>query len=72
MEALPIVIAAEAETDLVEIWAYLAEHSPRRAQQLLQDIHHRCQLIAQMPEMGRKREELARAEISEVLETSEI
>jgi len=59
MEPLPIVIAAEAETDLVEIWAYLAERSPRRAQHLLQEIQHQCQLLAQMPEMGRKREELA-------------
>lgn len=45
--------------DLLDIWSFVAEDSPEAADRLLEGIDQKCKLLAQFPEMGRRREELA-------------
>lgn len=48
-----------AENDLIEIVDYIASDSPAAAGKLLDRIEERFQLLAEMPESGVPREELA-------------
>ena len=48
----------EASRDLEEIHDYIAEENLNAAINLMNLVEEKCQLIAQFPEMGRKREEL--------------
>jgi len=50
---------SQAETDLLEIWLYIAQNNPLSADRLLETIAEKCHLIATFPEMGRERSELA-------------
>jgi toxin ParE1/3/4 len=56
---LPVVRTHQAEKDLAEILDYLDERSPRAAERLAAAIDDRCNLLGELPEMGRLREELA-------------
>jgi toxin ParE1/3/4 len=47
-----------AETDLEEIWWYIAQDNPSAADKLLDKIEEGCQAIARFPKMGTSREEL--------------
>ena len=49
----------KAETDLLEIWLYIAQDSPRAADHLLDRIEIQCRLLADNPRLGRARLELA-------------
>lgn len=49
----------QANTDLLEIWIYIAENAPEAADQVLEAIGQRCQTVAEMPGMGRSRDDLA-------------
>jgi toxin ParE1/3/4 len=49
----------QANEDLVEIWGYIARDSFRAADRLLETIEEKCQLLAEFPQMGRQRDELA-------------
>jgi toxin ParE1/3/4 len=49
----------QAEQDLLEIWGSIARRSPAQADRLTEAIDEKCRLVAQFPEMGRSREELA-------------
>jgi toxin ParE1/3/4 len=49
----------KAETDLLEIWLYIAQDSPRAADRLLDRIETECRLLADNPRLGRARPELA-------------
>jgi len=49
-----------AETDLLEIWAYIAQDNPSAADKLLDDVGKVCRRLAEHPEAGPNREELAR------------
>ncbi len=55
-----ILITPQAGLDLYEIGLYLAQHSLRAAEKMLMTIDKKCRLLAESPEMGRTREELAR------------
>ena len=55
----PVVRSAAAEQDLEEIIDYLEEHSPSSATSLADAIASRCEMLGQLPEMGRSREDLA-------------
>lgn len=48
-----------AHLDLVEIALRIAEDNPIAADRWIEQIEARCQALAQMPELGRKRPELA-------------
>ena len=48
-----------ARTDLNDIWDYIAEHNLDAAERLRERIEEVCQLLAERPQLGRAREELA-------------
>lgn len=48
-----------ADADLLEIWAYIAESSIESADKVLHGIAQKCWNCAEMPGMGRRRDELA-------------
>jgi toxin ParE1/3/4 len=44
-----VVITAEAETDLEQIAAYVAERSPQAALKLIRELRDRCESLADAP-----------------------
>ena len=48
----------QAETDLDEIWLYIARDSIENADKFLEKIEERCLSLAEFPSMGVSREEL--------------
>ena len=48
----------EAESDLDEIWWYIAQDSPHNADRFLDRIQERCSTLADCPQMGTRRDEL--------------
>lgn len=54
-----VVLSDLAETDLVDIWVFVAQDNVEAADRLLDQIHERCQLLAATPNAGRQRPELA-------------
>lgn len=49
---------AEARNDLAAIWDYISESSPERATAFLREIESLFEVLAEQPEMGRKRSDL--------------
>lgn len=47
-----------ARADLLDIWNYVADDSPAKADRLLDTINTQCQTLARFPKMGRQRNEL--------------
>ena len=47
-----------AESDLDEIWWYIAQDNPDAADRFLDKIEERCHTLAQFPNMGVSRDEL--------------
>jgi toxin ParE1/3/4 len=54
-----ILRTTQAEEDLIEIMAYLGQHSRRAADRLSANIEKKCAILAQFPELGTLRDELA-------------
>jgi toxin ParE1/3/4 len=54
-----VLRTSQAELDRVEIALRIARDNPAAADHLLETIDEKCRLLAQMPEMGRKRPDLA-------------
>jgi len=50
--------AAVVDSDLLEIWLYIAEDNPRAADELLDRIDTACRTLARSPRAGRARPEL--------------
>ena len=48
----------QAEADLIEIWTYIAQDSPTRADKLLDQFDEKSQTLAQSPFIGKARDEL--------------
>lgn len=48
-------LTPSAETDLQEIWTYIAADNPDAADELEADIFTACQLLADNPQMGSSR-----------------
>ena len=48
----------QAETDLEEIWWYIAQNNPKNADNFLDLILEQCLFLAQSPYSGKKRDEL--------------
>jgi toxin ParE1/3/4 len=53
-----VLLAPLAEGDLAEIWFYIAEDSPDRADQFVESLDEKFHILATQPEMGRARPEL--------------
>jgi toxin ParE1/3/4 len=51
-------LSRSAETDLIEIWAYVAEDSVEAADRLLSRIQRECGVLAGAPRAGRRRDDL--------------
>ena len=49
-----------AETDLIEIWGYIAKDDPIAADRQLDRIDAACEMLADNPQGGPRREDLAR------------
>jgi len=57
---MPVVLrTSQAHTDLTEIALYIAEQNSAAADCWLDMINEKCRLLAQMPELGRKRFDLS-------------
>ena len=52
-------VSDAARSDLDEIWFYIAGDNPEAADKFIRAVLSRFPLLASMPEMGRKREELS-------------
>ncbi len=48
-----------AEIDLLEIWFYIAEDNDQAADRFLDLLDQKCQHLAEFPQSGRRREDLA-------------
>jgi len=56
--ALSLVISASAQTDLLDMWAWIAEDNLGAADGMLDRVLEVANRLAEWPEMGRAREEL--------------
>lgn len=54
-----VAVRPRALTDLPEIWAYIAEDSPDRADAFVDLIDSKFQILARQPGVGRRRPELS-------------
>lgn len=55
----PVLRSSRAQLDLTEAALRIAEQNLAAADRWLDAIEDKCRLLAQMPELGRKRHELA-------------
>ena len=53
-----IKVAAAAEEDLRDIWAYVAEHNTEAAGKLIKEITRRFAMLRDHPQMGREQDKL--------------
>lgn len=56
---LELEISPQAENDLVETWLYIAEDQPINADRYLDKLQEKAQKLAEFPDLGRDRPELA-------------
>ena len=56
--ALNIVITATAQEDLVDIWSWIADESPASADRVLDRMQEVAHKLAELPKMGRARDDL--------------
>ncbi len=57
---MPVILKRpRAQSDLAEIWDYIAEDSEARADAFIETIDRKFKVLAGRPNMGRAREELA-------------
>ena len=52
------IIAPAAKQDLIEIWQYIAEDNLSAADNIVNTIYEKCNLLCQQPNMGRLRIDL--------------
>ncbi len=53
-----VIISPEAESDLLDIWLYIAEDNPINADKFIDKLNDKAILIAEFKESGRARPEL--------------
>lgn len=54
-----LILSELAETDLTDIWVFVAQDNVEAADRLLDQIHDKCRFLANSPKVGRQRPELA-------------
>ncbi len=52
------IISPEAQSDLDDIWEYIAKDNPPAADRLVDELHQQCTELAESPEHGKRRDEL--------------
>jgi toxin ParE1/3/4 len=57
---LELEISSEAENDLLDTWLYIAEDQPVNADRYLDKLQEKVQKLAEFPDLGRDRPELAK------------
>lgn len=57
--ALELVISPKAESDLIDIWLFIAEDQPINADRFLDRLHEVAQSLAETPGMGVNRPAIA-------------
>ena len=55
-----VTLRPEAESDILEVWDYIADDSVSEADRWIERLNEKLALWASQPMMGRLREELAR------------
>ena len=58
MSRLRLVISNSARADLTDIWAYIAEDSLGDADGFVDMLREKCEMLADSPELGRRRDDL--------------
>jgi toxin ParE1/3/4 len=53
-----VVLSELAEADLIDIWVFVAQHHAEAADRLVEQLHEKCQFLANSPKVGRQRPEL--------------
>ncbi|PHS12254.1 MAG: plasmid stabilization protein [Kangiella sp.] len=53
-----LILSPEAEQDLIDIWAYIAEDSPVNADNYTDKLHDKGYILADNPQMGTVRPDL--------------
>lgn len=56
--AFSVIRTQLADEDLLEIWGYIAQNNINAADSLLEKIDAKCQLLADNPRAGVKRDDL--------------
>ncbi|MBB3059436.1 type II toxin-antitoxin system RelE/ParE family toxin [Microbulbifer rhizosphaerae] len=57
---LTLETSPEAEADLLDIWLYIAKDQPTNADRFLDRLQEKALKLAEFPDMGRDRPELAK------------
>lgn len=57
--ARELIVSDEAESDLDDIWDYIAADSPRKADRFIDQLYRKCIDISELDGIGRTRNELA-------------
>lgn len=55
-----VLRSPQAHLDLLDIWSYIAEGALDAADRVIDSIAETCEMLAELPGMGRKRYELSR------------
>lgn len=58
MEPLELIISQSAQQDLIDIWNYIAVDNEQSADNMLDLLYEKCELLSKMPEIGTNRDEL--------------
>jgi toxin ParE1/3/4 len=53
-----VVLSEIAQSDLTDIWAFVAQDDASAAERLINRIREKCQMLATTPKVGRQRPEL--------------
>lgn len=59
-----LYLSEEAESDLDDIWDYIAKDSPLKADRFLEQLYRKCISISELNGIGRQRDELAEGLLS--------
>jgi len=62
--ASDLYLSEEAESDLDDIWDYIAKDSPLKADRFLEQLYRKCISISELDGIGRRRDELAEGLLS--------
>ena len=54
-----LIISDEAESDLEDIWDYIASDSPIKADRFIDQLYRKCIDISDLDGIGRRRDELS-------------
>jgi toxin ParE1/3/4 len=55
----PLHLTPRANSDLLEIWAYIADDNERAADSFIDQLREAMHKLGEHPELGRRRDELA-------------